>query len=364
MFTNNVPKLPPECFTNDTLLVYLIQKDQRSEWFYSSWQKIVITILFPIISSLAVIGNSALLVVIVRIREMRTITNFYLGNLAVADMGVASLALLRNLRWYHTSHGLLFIENFKSSILCIVRKAVVHLFFFASFGFVAVVSFERYLAVCYPLRYRAYNTKNRAIRYVVLIWLIALITTCMMLPNWWYEHNICVIWDTNGTYDIFANCESKRLVFENLHDVIEALYLFLTFGACFIFYIKIILTLRRRATSSSLHTDSSIQLKAKVTRNQVARMVILNGVVFFLCQVPFQIYNLYTYSDGVFLTEKQAYSLAWTARLLHIVNSSVNPIIYTAANSRYRQAFVLAFRPKVTTNEQNEQVTKKRETRL
>ena len=364
MFTNDSQELPVECLTNETLLVYLIPEDQRSEWFYTSWQVIVITILFPVISAFAVIGNSALIFVVVKIREMRTITNFYLGNLAVADLAVSSLTVLRNLRWYYASHGLLIVENFKISILCILRKAVVHIFFFASFGFVTLVSFERYLAVCYPLKYRTLNTKNRAIRCVTLIWLIALITTCMMLPNWWHEHKICVVWDTNGTYDIFANCESRRLVFEDLHDLVEVLYSFVTLGACAVFYIMIIRTLRMRATSSTLHTDRSTQLKAKTTRNQVARMVIVNGLVFFLCQVPFQIYNLYTYSDGALLTEKKANSLAWTARLLGAVNSSVNPVIYTAASSRYRKAFVLAFCRKGKANKQNLNITEKREARL
>ncbi len=353
MFANSSQQLPPECFTNETLLVYLIPEDQRSEWFYNSWQVIVITILFPVISAFAVIGNSALLFVIFKIREMRTITNIYLGNLAIADLAYASVSLFHYVLLYKTSHELLIVENSKSSILCILRKAVAHIFFFASFGFVALVSFERFLAVCFPLKYRTHNTKNRAIRYVALIWLIALITTCMILPNWWDVHKLCVIWDTNGTYDIFGNCESKRSVFEDLHDLIEAVYFFLAFGASVVFYIMIIQTLRRRATSSTLHTDRSIQLKAKVMRNQVARMVILNGAVFFLCQVPFQIYNLYTYSDNTFLTENQSYTLAWTARLLGSVNSSVNPIIYTAASSKYRQAFVLTFCRKVESNEQN-----------
>ena len=88
-------------------------------------------------------------------------------------------------------------------------------------------------------------------------------------------------------------------------------------------------------------------------RNQVSRMVILNGAVFFLCQVPFQIYNLYRYSDGILLTEKQSYSLAWTARLLGAVNASVNPIIYTTASSRYRKAFVFTFCRNFKANEKN-----------
>ncbi len=218
MYTNKSQQLPPECSTNETLLVYLIPEDQRSEWFYSPWQIIVITILFPIISVFAVIGNSALLVVIVRIREMRTITNFYLENLAVADLAYASVSLSNFVQLYNASHGLFIVNrvsNNSSSLFCVFRKAVAHIFFFASFGFVALVSFERYLAVCFPLKYRTHNTKTRSIRYVAVIWVIALITTCMILPNWWDVYEICVIWGTNGTYDIFGNCESNRSVFED-----------------------------------------------------------------------------------------------------------------------------------------------------
>ncbi len=362
MFTNISQDLPPECLTNDTLLVYLIPEDQLNEWFYSSWQINVIYILIPIISVLAVIGNSALLVVIFKIQEMRTITNFYLGNLAVADLSYATILLLTFALLYKGSHGLLIVDNNSSRILCTLYKAVVHIVLFASFGFVVLVSFERYLAVCFPLKYRTHSNKNRATRYAASIWLIALITTCIILPYWWDVHKFCVSWDTNATYEIFATCESTNSVFEDLHDLIEAFYFFITFGASAVLYVIIVNTLRKRATSDILSTDRSVQLKAKVMRNQVVRMVMLNSAVFFLCQVPFQIYNLYTYSDSSLLTRKQTSLLSWTARLLGAVNSCANPIIYTAANSRYRQAFVLAFCRKVKGNEQN--VTEKREARL
>ena len=87
-----------------------------------------------------------------------------------------------------------------------------------------------------------------------------------------------------------------------------------------------------------------MQLLAKTTRNQVARMVVLNGLVFFLCQVPFQISNIYIYSNSTILTKSEEVSLLWAARLLGGINASINPLIYTAANSKYRRAFRQTFR--------------------
>ena len=63
--------------------------DYIDEWIetflYSKTDKVMITIIFPIIVTVGLLANTAFLFTLVRVREMRTITNFYLANLALAD---------------------------------------------------------------------------------------------------------------------------------------------------------------------------------------------------------------------------------------------------------------------------------------
>ncbi len=345
MIGNSSKALPSECMNNETLLlVYLIPDDQRSELFYTSWQTVIITVLFPVISVFALIGNSSLLIVIVKIREMRTIANFYLGNLAVADLMTVSLGLIRILRLYYVSHGLVTFANIESTMMCVLDKLCVHIVFFASSGFVVLVSSERFYAICCPLEYRILShNKKRALKYVASTWIIAIGIALVISPAWSKVDNVCVIWDINGAYNIFFYCESvvSRFQFQEFHALSETIYFFLAFVTSTVFYIFIVNKLRKRQT---ICYNGSQQVRAKAMTNQVAKMVIINGLVFFLCQAPYNIHLvLYTYTDGVFLTKHQISTLGWITRLLHQVNSSANPLIYTTLSSRYRQAFVQTF---------------------
>ena len=62
--------------------------------FFKPFEKILITVLFPIIFTFGIIGNVAFLTVVALVKEMRTLTNFYLANLAVADLLYTILQLL------------------------------------------------------------------------------------------------------------------------------------------------------------------------------------------------------------------------------------------------------------------------------
>ena len=345
MVVNNVSQhLPNECYKNDTLLIYLIPEDQRNEWFYSSWQIVPITVLLPIISILGLIGNAALLIVIVRIREMQTITNFYLGNLAISDFLFLFIPLTTYLWVYFRSNGLLIVDNIRSSGLCIFEAGTRHIFFFSSISFVVLVSSERFNAICSPITYRILShSKKRALKYVVSIWIFAVIAAFLMSLMWSQVNKFCVVWDISGTYDIFSYCNNVTLAKMYLHEIIEHVYFYLALGATVTFYTGIIYQLRQRQRSGPLSSNIAHQLKAKSTRNRVTRMVMINSLVFFLCLLPFQILNMHNYSNFPHLTEGESHTLKWIARLLEAVNSSANPIIYTAANSTYRKAFSQIF---------------------
>ncbi len=336
--------IPSECYTNKTLVVYLIPEDQRSEWFYNSWQTVMITVLLPIISIFGLIGNAALLIVIVRIREMQTITNFYLGNLAISDFVFLFFALTLYLRVYLKANGLLIADNIKNSAFCILEHSSRHIFFITSIAFVVLVSWERFNAICCPIKYHILShSKKRAVKYVSSIWMFAAVAAFLMSPMWSKVTKFCVIWDISGTYDISSYCNSVTLKWRYVHAIIEHLYYFLALGTSTVFYVGIIYKLGQRQMSGPLNSNISRQLRAKSTRNSVTRMVLINSLLFFLCLLPFQIYKLYIYSNLFHLTKVELHNLRWLTRLLEAVNSSANPIVYTAANSRYRKAFSQIF---------------------
>ncbi len=83
-------------------------------------------------------------------------------------------------------------------------------------------------------------------------------------------------------------------------------------------------------------------------RNQVARLLIINGIVFFACQGPYRMISVHTFwksiTDGErILTESQYGMLAVVSRSLILCNSCCNPFIYYASSSYYRSGFRKAF---------------------
>ena len=122
----------------------------------------------------------------------------------------------------------------------------------------------------------------------------------------------------------------------------DAIFYLMAAGVNFTFYTKIIITLQRRA-SDKMGTETS---QCKV-HNQVARLLIMDGAVFFVCFTPWQIANLDRIIKHLF--ESHLFSNMHVKLLLDIgvcmnfINSTVNPFVYMACSSTYRNVYLKAF---------------------
>ena len=80
---------------------------------YSTSEKVFI----PLIFAIGFIGNVTFLIILGKVKRMRTVTNFYLANLATADLIVLSIELfVRILRYVNFNHvkGQPFYTDFGS----------------------------------------------------------------------------------------------------------------------------------------------------------------------------------------------------------------------------------------------------------
>ena len=100
------------------------------------------------------------------------------------------------------------------------------------------------------------------------------------------------------------------------------------------------------------------KLQSVQVRNQVARLLIANGIAFFILYIPFYITR---FNESLLVLTHQKYGFKLTAtqrgaifRLvacLVTINSIINPIIYGITNQRYHRAFVQVFSCKGTHNQ-------------
>ncbi|XP_072043207.1 growth hormone secretagogue receptor type 1-like [Amphiura filiformis] len=321
--------------------------------FYPKAVRILTTYIVPLILTFGLLGNLSFLFTLARVKSMRTITNAYLANLSIADLCFIIFVGVRFI-WTMAYSPYVFTNPFNQDAGCILMDGSVYLAYFASNGIVNLVSYERYLAICHPLKYRYFNSKKRTAKMVSITWLLAFAISASMAPDAIRAECIDVLWPDRSQYHnlprVLYRCESISPIFKNYPIILQVVCFLITFCANVVFYTLIIQALmKRKDVSETMQQESQIQSKIQKVNSQVARMLVLNATAFFLCLTPFQFYQLQrvfeNLSDGRLdlLTSDQSSILFWISTILNCINASINPVIYNIVNPRYRRALMKAF---------------------
>ncbi|GIY55040.1 RYamide receptor [Caerostris darwini] len=129
----------------------------------------VMHIMYITVSVAAVGGNGMVCYIVLAYQRMRTVTNFFIINLAVGDILMACLCI----PFGFVSNLLLQYWPFGAVMCVLVSYAQVVSVFISAYTLIAI-SIDRYIAILYPLRPRM--TKLQAKLIIVLVWVVALIT--------------------------------------------------------------------------------------------------------------------------------------------------------------------------------------------
>ena len=317
-----------------------------SEYLYTSSEQVMVTIVMPLIWLIGVAANLAFIFVVFRVRRMRTVTNYYLCNLAVADImflcfGVGDkLGRLLASPVYNDQYGL-------QAGGCILLNFFIQLSFYASLFLVTLVTMEKYYAVCHPVVHRLITGRVRTVKTVTVAWILAVIFAVCLIPAYIVYVPKCMLWPDSFKYlpKFIATCTPISSEMGNAKNGLQTIPFFSVMIANLIMYVLIIRSINTRVgvreRQQSMKTSRNIQI-----RNQVVRMLVINGVIFFACLAPMQSLSLFvmisraSHSMFDYQTVLQA---SWAGRILSYLNSACNPFVYAFVNPRYRQAFVDVF---------------------
>ena len=308
---------------------------------YSSALWLGVLIFTFIIVALGLLINGSFLLVVYRVADMRTNINIYLVNLAIADLSTQVLYIIRHVGGYILAYGLKYGNPTKYG--CAAINFLAYLFYYVSLWTVTFLGLERYIAICHPLRHRSINPRAQALRMVLTAWLISIIFAAFVTPQ--KPVDLCVISKDEQMFSI--QLQVCRFICTSCWDAVTATDFtqFVTaVTASTIFYSLIISRLGKSNPS-----DDAIAKNTCKTRKAVAKMLIINGVVFFLCNVPYAYLNLTDFFRIRVFNRSVDIITLWIARLLYLVNSMVNPIIYSLICHRYRKAYMKAFKLKQPT---------------
>ncbi|XP_072051915.1 thyrotropin-releasing hormone receptor-like [Amphiura filiformis] len=327
------------------------------KWLWNETDFLIVTVIIPLIVFIGVFGNGSFLFTILRLQKMKSSLNAYLFNLAVCDI----IILLQAQYWYtanylHTPVAYRTIAA-DSKWGCTSYIMSTHPWYFAGIELNTVITVERYLAICAPLRHRAMVGLRRTIKLLIAVWTIAVLTAITVVPQYWNFSSFCLEWPDESGFQslpkIHTLCNPVNLYFMTYGIIIFQVYFVVGLVFNSVLYAKIIIALSQRSVAHNPPSISTISKDGSVpgdqtagVRNQVARTLVANSIIFFICQVPQRIaaseYILDWYNSG-FLDVDQ-YSLLNTIGYgCLILNSIINPYMYVGSCQYYRNAMKEAF---------------------
>ncbi|XP_010887026.1 mu-type opioid receptor isoform X2 [Esox lucius] len=280
---------------------------------------IIITTLYSIVCVLGLVGNVLVMYVIIRYTKMKTATNIYIFNLALAD------ALATSTLPFQSVNFLMGTWPF-GDVLCKIVISIDYYNMFTSIFTLTTMSVDRYIAVCHPVKALDFRTPRNAKIVNVCNWILSSaiglpvmftamttetdneIIDCTLIfphPSWYWENllKICVF--------IFA-------------FIIPVLIITVCYGL-------MILRLKSvRMLSGSKEKDRNLR--------RITRMVLVVVAVFIICWTPIHIYVII--KALINIPNSLLQSVTWHFCItLGYTNSCLNPVLYAFLDENFKRCF-------------------------
>ncbi|KAG1958736.1 tachykinin receptor 1a isoform X2 [Pimephales promelas] len=260
------------------------------------WRIVLWAVAYSTIVIVSVVGNITVMWIILAHKRMRTVTNYFLVNLAFAEASMSAFNTVINFvysvhnEWYFGLNYCRFHNFFPIAAV------------FASIYSMSAIALDRYMAIIHPLKQRMSATQTKVV--IGVIWVLAFL---LAFPQYYYSDTdqlpgrvVCYI-----DWPEYTLLDFKKMYFVCVAVLIYFLPL-LVMGCA---YLVVGLTL----WASEIPGDSSDRYQEQLNaKRKVVKMMIV----------------------VVYLT------IMWLA----MSSTMYNPIIYCCLNDRFRAGFKQAFR--------------------
>ncbi|KAF6731094.1 Neuromedin-K receptor [Oryzias melastigma] len=335
----------------------------RNQFQQPDWQVALWAVAYSLIIIVSITGNVTVIWIILAHRRMRTVTNYFIVNLAFSDVSMATFNTLFNFvyalhnDWYFGLGYCRFQNFFPITAM------------FSSIYSMAAIAVDRYMAIIHPLKPRLSSTSTKVV--IALIWVFAFslaFPQCYYsVTRFYYPRTVCMVdWpdDYGGTHQLSYQFAVILLVY--LFPLLVMLVTYSLVGS-----IPVGRTHPRRGFRPLSQPDYSQKKgyflwvfcwykwmpfdKSKDKIQQVSdrllsgvflkvvKMMVVVVVTFALCWLPYHVYFILgTFNIDIY---KQHYIQQVYLAIFWLAMSSTmyNPIIYCCLNQRFRAGFRHAF---------------------
>ncbi|XP_069777603.1 kappa-type opioid receptor [Narcine bancroftii] len=279
---------------------------------------IVITAVYTMVFVVGLVGNCLVMYMIIRHTKMKTATNIYIFNLAAAD------ALTTSTMPFQSAYYLMGSWPF-GDMLCKIVASIDYYNMFTSIFTLTMMSIDRYIAVCHPVKALDFRTPLNAKVINICIWLLA---SVIGIP--------AIMLGATKTRNDSIECALQFPHPYSYWDIVLKICVFifafvvpiLIISVC---YSLMILRLKSvRLLSGSREKDRNLR--------RITRMVLIVVAVFIICWTPIQIFVLVDAVGNVPNTLAASAGYYFSVALGY-TNSSLNPILYAFLDENFKRCF-------------------------
>uniref|UniRef100_A0A8C6QEM4 Neuromedin-K receptor n=1 Tax=Nannospalax galili TaxID=1026970 RepID=A0A8C6QEM4_NANGA len=279
--TSPAPPLPRANLTN--------------QFVQPSWRIALWSLAYGVVVAVAVFGNLIVIWIILAHKRMRTVTNYFLVNLAFSDASMAAFNTLVN--FIYALHG----EWYFGANYCRFQNFFPITAVFASIYSMTAIAVDRYMAIIDPLKPRLSATATKIV--IGSIWILAFL---LAFPQ-------CL-------YSKIKVMPGRTLCYVQWPEGPKQHFTYTWGGALNMIKIDFLLSF------------------------QVVKMMIIVVVTFAICWLPYHIYFILTAIYQQLNRWKYIQQVYLASFWLAMSSTMYNPIIYCCLNKRFRAGFKRAFR--------------------
>lgn len=294
--------------------------------------EITLAVIYSIITLLGIAGNSLVINVVRRNRHMRTITNFMLVNLAVADI----LSLICSLpkryidvidRHPTGEEGKWLCKLFSANNMAGITLTV-------SVYTLTLLAVERFHSIVRPFKPPRINDNN-VFYTLAATWVVASVAQILAFIETTFNEDTC------SCESPWTNRDAARSM-RTAVVVIITLSVFLPIIVISFCYALIINALHfNKTTCAQMFDPRDLRSKKKIVK-----LLIAVTLMFYTCFLPFGLYMIIlasNYADRLSSKEKMDFSNGFEAvKFLMYTSSCLNPVLYAFQSSNYRNGFKMS----------------------
>ncbi|XP_077990878.1 orexin receptor type 2-like [Glandiceps talaboti] len=320
-------------------------------WAFPMPHEWVLIASYFVVFTFALFGNLLVCYAVLKNPQMRTVTNYYILNLSIADVLVSliclpvTVVLETSETWFFGDLACKLIPYFQ-----VVSMSV-------SVLTLCAIAVDRYFAICQPLMFK--STAKRAVTVIGSIWLTSFL---IPIPQ-------AVVYRTEAPeyprpYIYFTRCY-ERDWYESIEQKFYHVALVMVIYVIPLVLVSVAYILVCKQLWSAIPGSCETKDKTKValnessaskaaisqlkSRRKVAKMLIVVVIIFAVCYLPLHLLNIlrqfpvFEDVDDAGAQRKSIHTPFLIAHWLAFANSAVNPIIYNFLSAKFRKEFQAAF---------------------